>query len=179
MAEIKSTLDLVLEKTRHLTLSEEEKRQQKNEEARGRLAGLLQRYQDAMLDTGKMGEELDRLVNAEDGLDESTVGHEIMGCIELGDENERWLMLLQSRYRVEPAGVRSVEDEFHRALEAAADGRKKEIGTELQQLRKISGSAVVPNLNADPVWNGILQSIAAEYNKKLSVALMKLDESIS
>ena len=178
MGEIKSTLDLVLEKTSHLTLSEEEKRQQKEKEARGRLTGLLQRYVEGVLDIAKMGEELDRLVQPGDGLDESTVRGEIARRVALGTENGPWLALLQARYRFDPTGVRSVESEFRNAIEAAAGSRKEEIGKELQQHHRISGSAVVPNLDADPVWKNTLQSIAAGLDDTLSAALEKLDKPV-
>ena len=49
MGEIKSTLDLVMEKTRHLTLSREEKEEQKRVEVNKRLKGLVQKYQDNLL----------------------------------------------------------------------------------------------------------------------------------
>jgi hypothetical protein len=175
MGEIKSTLDLVLEKTRHLTLSEEEKREQKKKDARSRLAGLLQRYQDGKLDARRMGEELDRLVNTGDGPDESLVRDEILGRIELGSENKQWLALLQARYRLDPSGVRSVEEDFREAVEAAAARREEEIKKELQQLGGISGSAVVPNLDSDHTWATEKQSIAANYHHRLTDALNKVE----
>ena len=66
MGEIKSTLDLVMEKTRHLTLSQKEKEEQKQIEVNKRLKGLLQKYQDNLLRkegttgtrTGKLEENL-------------------------------------------------------------------------------------------------------------------------
>lgn len=47
MAEIKSTLDLVLERTKHLSQSSEEKQAQKQKDIANRLNGLLQKYQDS------------------------------------------------------------------------------------------------------------------------------------
>ena len=49
MAEIKSTLDLVLEKTRDMTLSSDEKQQQQREAIETRFRGLLQKYIDGSL----------------------------------------------------------------------------------------------------------------------------------
>ena len=176
MGEIKSTLDLVLEKTSHLTLSEEEKRKQKQKDARSRLAGLLQRYQDAKLDISKMEEELDRLVHADQGLDESAVREEIVGHIELGGENGRWLALLQTRFRFDPTRVRSIEEDYQHAIDSAAGRRKDEIREALLRDRQISGSAVVPNLSADSTWKASLKSIAAEFNFKMAAALNETDE---
>ena len=46
MGEIKSTLDLVLEKTKNLNLSSEEKQEQKQKEVENRIKGMMQKYQD-------------------------------------------------------------------------------------------------------------------------------------
>ncbi len=46
MGEIKSTLDLVMDKTRHLTLSDEEKQEQKEKEFKKNLKGPTQKFQD-------------------------------------------------------------------------------------------------------------------------------------
>ena len=43
MGEIKSTLDLVLEKTKNLTLSSEEKEEQKQKEIEKRIKGMMQK----------------------------------------------------------------------------------------------------------------------------------------
>ncbi len=174
MAEIKSTLDLVLEKTRHLTLSEEEKRQQKNMEARNRLAGLLQRYQDSILDINKLGEELDRLVQAGDGPDESMVRDEVMERIELGRDNRHWLQLLQARYRLDTSGVQKMEEGFRHAVEEAAGRREAEIRAELERDRHISGSAVAPHLDADHNWGTVRQAIAADFQPRLASELSEM-----
>jgi len=49
MAEIKSTLDLVLERTRHLTLSAVEKGEIEVREALKKVSGYLSRYRDGVL----------------------------------------------------------------------------------------------------------------------------------
>ena len=177
MGEIKSTLDLVLEKTSHLTLSDEEKREQKLKDTLGRLTGLLLRYQDGKLNAQKMEEELDRLVQTDDGPDESVVRDEIAGRIDLGGDNKPWLVLLQARYRLDLSGVQSVEEEFQQAVAAAAARRKEEIRKELQQHRRISGSAVVPNLDTDHAWATEKQSIAAKFHIQLTTALDQMKVS--
>jgi hypothetical protein len=57
MGEIKSTLDLVMEKTKDLTLSSEEKKAQKQKEIENRIKGLLQKYQDGFLSKSELKTE--------------------------------------------------------------------------------------------------------------------------
>jgi hypothetical protein len=61
MGEIKSTLDLVMEKTKNLNLSNAEKEQQKNKEIKNRLRGLVQKFQDNILDTDNLRSEYQKL----------------------------------------------------------------------------------------------------------------------
>jgi len=49
MGEIKSTLDLVLEKTKHLSLTSEERQLQQQNEIKKRIGGLLQKYQNKLV----------------------------------------------------------------------------------------------------------------------------------
>ena len=49
MAEIKSTLDLVMEKTKHLSLNDEEKLTQTNSAMEKRVSGVLKKCQDQIL----------------------------------------------------------------------------------------------------------------------------------
>jgi len=61
MGEIKSTLDLVMEKTKHLSLSDEEKQNQKKIESQKRINGLLQKYQDQVLSMEQLHTEYNLL----------------------------------------------------------------------------------------------------------------------
>ena len=54
MGEIKSTLDLVMERTKNLSLSDEEKQAQKQKEVESRIRGLLQKYLDGWLDKNQL-----------------------------------------------------------------------------------------------------------------------------
>ena len=53
MAEIKSTLDLVMEKTRNLSLSSEERAEQKSKEIRSQIRGLIQKFQDQIISSDR------------------------------------------------------------------------------------------------------------------------------
>ena len=63
MGEVKSTLDLVMEKTKNLNLSNEEREEQKNKEIKNRLRGLVQKFQDAVLSTDNLRADYQKLKN--------------------------------------------------------------------------------------------------------------------
>jgi hypothetical protein len=64
MGEIKSTLDLVLEKTKNLTLSSEEKETQKRKEIENRIKGMVQKYQDGILSQNQLKTDYELLKKA-------------------------------------------------------------------------------------------------------------------
>jgi len=59
VAEIKSTLDLVLEKTRDLTLTEEEKRNLEREELDKKIQRIVNRYLDNSLPVTRLRREVE------------------------------------------------------------------------------------------------------------------------
>ena len=58
MGEIKSTLDIIMEKTKGLTMSEEEKEAFQKKETEGKVRGFLQRYLDCVIDLERLKAEL-------------------------------------------------------------------------------------------------------------------------
>lgn len=61
MGELKSTMDIIMEKSSHLTLSEEEKREQVSAEMQQRLKGLIQKSLDRALKMEQLKQELNAL----------------------------------------------------------------------------------------------------------------------
>ena len=54
MGEIKSTLDIIMEKTKGLTMTEEEKTAFKSKEMEGKVKGALQKFLDGILDVERL-----------------------------------------------------------------------------------------------------------------------------
>ncbi|MBW2355628.1 MAG: hypothetical protein JRF23_02455 [Deltaproteobacteria bacterium] len=170
MGEIKSTLDLVMARTRHLTLSEEEKQQQQREEARKRLAGLVQQYED-----GRLSPE--RLLEAVDGLG---ADYGIQGRRELAlalprrtdpDQGpDLWSPVVASLSEIDPAGWRRSFEQYREDRDQLS---RRHVDAALERLAAegISGSAVVPNLPADPDWQAALEALREAFHRRLEAAL--------
>jgi hypothetical protein len=58
MAEIKSTLDLIMERTRNLSMTPEEKEALRRKEWHSRIQGWLQRYLDGLMGTNSLKEAI-------------------------------------------------------------------------------------------------------------------------
>jgi len=149
MGEIKSTLDLVMEKTRHLTLSREEKEEQKHIEVNKRLKGLVQKYQDNLLKKEHLEKELDSLRKAYDLKVDKMLSRMLLDRLKLGHKNESLLELLNEICGLDISGLETLFHDFRDAVRFASEKRIKEVKADLEEKRFISGSAVEPNLETD------------------------------
>ncbi len=87
MGEIKSTIDLVLEKTRNLTLSTEEKLGLAREELDKKLRGLLNRYLDNLLPLSRLKEEVEIIDSKEHGLSYELLKKHLLAHFDLETDN--------------------------------------------------------------------------------------------
>ena len=174
MAEIKSTLDLVMEKTKNLSLSDEERQGQKNKEIESRIRGLLQKFNDQALKVDKLRSEYRKLQKDYDLPGNAPLIKEICRQIELGKDNHAFFDLLTQFKVTDIEGISSVLHEFDDVIKAAARERSKVLQAKLAEAHFISGPAVVPNLEADKAWRAQAGEIRAEFEPFLNQAKTKL-----
>jgi hypothetical protein len=174
MGEIKSTLDLVMEKTKNLNLSDEERRGQKNKEIESRIRGLLQKFKDQALNIDNLRSEYQKLQKDHDLSDNTPVIKEICKRIELGKDNYTWFELLAQFVAADIEEVTSVLHEFDEVIDATAWERSQTLRDKLAEEHFISGPAVVPNLEADEAWQEQVREIRAKFEPLLNQAKAKL-----
>jgi hypothetical protein len=174
MAEIKSTLDLVMERTRHLTLSEEEKQQQALAEFKKNLAGLILKFQDSAISLDRLKRETDLLREASGIRDSSVLVAEIAGRLDLEKENDRVLLLLKELCGADSSGIASVLGKCSNALRQEREALVRRKSEELDKLRGISGSAVMPNPDAATDWCERRLKILNEFRDALKTATESL-----
>ncbi len=170
MGEIKSTLDLVMEKTKNLNLSNEEKQVQKNKEIESRLRGLVQKYQDEIISLEQFKAEYKVL---HEGYRLTGTHHErllnvLCARIELGKDNQVLLDLLFQFADSNIEGISSVLQDYDTAIQSAGETQSQIAKDNLAGAHSISGSAVVPNLESDPAWRIKVKKIRAEFEAKLN-----------
>jgi hypothetical protein len=167
MGEIKSTLDLVMEKTKHFSLSSEERELQKRNELKKRIMGLVQKYEDELLTAEQVRIDYEKL-KVEFKISENTVLIEaIFKQLEINHDNRLMIDLLQQGCDLDVSPIRSIIDDLRQALYRAADDRQAQLKKTLAREHFISGSAVVPNLEADADWQQQQGKIQAEFADRL------------
>jgi hypothetical protein len=166
MGEIRSTLDIIMEKTRDLSLSPEEKRKLKGQEWLGRGRGWVQKYLDDLIDVMDVKAALQKLGESE-GADH-LLKQEIINAIEPGGDNGKRWDLLENLWPSDLKRHKEIVRLFEEELEEAR-GEKTRSALDRLAERNISGTAVVPNLNHDPEWTAFRRMRIEECRRRLSL----------
>lgn len=167
MSEIKSTLDLVMEKTKHLSMSKEEKAAQQKDDLIKTLKGLILKFNDQLLTQEQISKELRSIEQTHVFDVRSELINEVLGEIDLDKDNVRLTVILNEVCDVDTALLETVLTEYRESVSSAKEKRISEIKEQLHEKRRISGSAVVPNLETDTGWQQAIASVKETYRKRV------------
>jgi hypothetical protein len=157
MGEIKSTLELVMERTSHLSLSKEEKVQQQRADFEKRLEGLLNKYAEAALSTDDFFDRIAKLQVEMKISDRQFILGAIFTRIIPENDNERWLKILENLVPDLIDSIRDILVDYHKQQVDLIQSSKKQLLNQLAQRHGIGGSAVIPNPEKDI---GYLENLA-------------------
>ena len=168
MGEIKSTIDLVMEKTRHLKLSQEEKDEQKQGELQKRIKGLISKYQDKLINKQQLKNDVEDLRSSHRKTADQVLRSEILDGIDLDKDNTSRLELLKEICGVDVKGLERLLEQFQDSIQESTTNKIKQLKEDLSRTRRISGSAVLPNLEADAEWLADLLALKNTWGEKLN-----------
>jgi hypothetical protein len=166
MAEIKSTLDLIMEKTRNMTLSEEEKNEIRQQELIRKIKGWIQKYEGNVLNLEAIQSEIEKDEATRRNELKKALKYEILQRIELDKDNSRFLQLLETICGIETEVIVTMIDQFRNTLEAERVAIIKELCHRLEE-RGISGTAVIPSLYSDTEWNNHYEQAIENFKKQI------------
>jgi hypothetical protein len=176
MAEIKSTLDIILEKTKNLSVTEEEKREFKKREMGGKIKGLIQKFLDGIVDFERLKIEAASIGKGQENILKQIIIKESVERITPGQDNEPLLKLLEGTAGIDASPVRKVLTDFEHGLEKERNSHERYLRNRLKE-EGISGSAVLLNPNADPEWLKQVSSMKEGVREKLDMLKRKICES--
>lgn len=166
MAEIKSTLEIIMEKTKGLTMTEDEKAEIKHKELSGKIRGLVQKYLDGHMRSDRFKKEVAGLGEEQRVSANTIIKQEIIGRISLEADNSDLLEMMEEAAGMDAEPVKDLLKKYKGGLEEEASTRMQTLWEALKQ-KGISGSAVVPNLDADPEWNAYIVKTTQDFQEKL------------
>jgi hypothetical protein len=150
VGEIKSTLDLILEKTRNMSLSQEEREELRTKQLVAKLSGLIQKGLDGTLSVSRLKVEVESERKKSPATD-----HQLMAAlvarIEPDGENERIFQIMEEVSGRDSGPFRKVVLECSQDMERLKDRSVADLSKALKK-KGITGSAVAPNPALDPAW---------------------------
>ena len=166
MGEIRSTLDIIMEKTKGLSMTEEEKKAFKEQEMEGKVKGLIQKFLDGGLDMEKLKMEMTVLAEKDGDMIKLMIRKESIPRIEIEEDNAPVLRILEETAGLDTTSIREVLEDFEVRLEQEKGVREKKLIKSLDK-KGISGAAVIPNIEADLEWGQRVSEMRNEFQKKL------------
>lgn len=164
MAEIKSTIELIMERTKNLTMTEEEKNALQRKEWEGKVKGWVQKYLDGAITIEEVKEHIK---SGESTFPEirPIFRAEIVVHIQFSGDNARLLQLLEATLNADTKPMENLIMLFQNKLNASMISRQKAMKKALEQ-KKVFGSSVVPNLDRDREWQEYLRNIREDFKNQ-------------
>ncbi|HTZ40709.1 MAG TPA: hypothetical protein VMB77_11140 [Syntrophales bacterium] len=171
MAEIKSTIDLIMERTKNLSASPQEREAFRRQERERHLRSLVQKLLDYSLSIDDVKDELER--EKKSGRETEAMEHmksALAGQVDPELDNDRLLRLIHELVGTAEEKLRETvlfcRGEFGTWKNGVMQSRMKEL-----EAKGIAGSAVLPNPEADPRWKARREQLQADCAKRLLTAI--------
>jgi hypothetical protein len=166
MAEIKSTLELIMEKTKDLTLTDEEKKAFRAKEIKGKVKGFIMKYMDDMMDLETLKQRIVSLEKEDPAAVEEVVVSECLSRINLEAENSKIFDILRHVTAIDVTHLHTFLADFLKKLDHERTVREQDLSNRINE-KGFSGSAVFPNLKSDPEWTYFVEELKTRFRKDL------------
>jgi hypothetical protein len=165
MAEIKSTLDIIMERTKNLTMSDEEKVSFRRKESEGKVRVWIQKYQNGTIGIDKLKLDIEKEVTEHPEIPH-ILKTQLLDCLRLTGDNDITLRLLEDILGISEESIKKIIQFFKRKIDTLRTRSIGGLGKELKK-RKIYGSAVVPNPNHGVDWQNSILEAESDLKKQL------------
>lgn len=166
MGEIRSTMDIIMEKTKDLTMTDGEKEDLSHRELAGKIKGLIQKFLDGITNLDRLKVEAAALREGNQDKFDQIIKDEAIKRIELEGTNKPVFTLLENAANIDTAPIHNVLADSEQKLGNERGVRELELRDRLKE-KGISGSAVLPNIKADPEWNDFVSNLKQEFREKV------------
>jgi hypothetical protein len=170
MAEIKSTLELAMERTKRVKISETEKEEIKQKEILQKATSLFHRYREGHHPLNEILKEIERMEKKTAATVKESLVSQWIDALSLDDDNERILKGIES---LKQGSTDKVKEKLHPLLSQYRKEKEKikevirgEL-TEKLKSEKIDGSAVDLKIEGSELWRKENEKLGQHYEMKL------------
>lgn len=170
MGEIKSTLELAMERTKRFAVSEKEKDEMKQKEALRKATGLFHRYREGHLSLNDVLKEVERMERKTATTVKEYLLSQWIDALSLDDDNEWILKGVESLKKRSIAEVKQRFDRLLSQYQKQKDEAKEKTGVQLLEVLKkggIWGSAVEPKVEGSELWKKENENLNQPYRMTL------------
>ncbi len=170
MGEIKSTLELAMERTKKFAVSEKEKEEMKQKEVLQKATSLFHRYREGHLPLNEIMKEIEKMEKKTATTVKEFLLSQWIDALSLVDDVERILKGIES---LKQRSINEVKEKFYSLLSQYHEEKEKvkeEVTIQFTEaLRKdgIYGSAVEPKLEGSDLWKKEIEKLDQSYRMKL------------
>ena len=169
MGEIKSTLDLVMERTRNLSMSDDEKARQRQADFEKRLQGLLIRYDESVLTLENLKARIEALKTEHKITDQALVMKAVLGRINPDADNKIWLELVAALSPGTTDPIEEILDDYRQQQKELLKTGEAQMQARLSDEYGIKGSAVIANPLKDEQYLEKLLALQDETRTRIQV----------
>lgn len=174
MGEIKSTLDLVMARTKHLTMTDEEKKAHQSEKIKQYLQGLIQKFQDQVVNLTQFEDAVEKYKKDSGGDVQTPLTEMLLHRIDLTADNAALLSLLEHVCRVDITLINKSIGSFQHSVNELRQTREKALRAHFSDTFHVAGSAVIPNLAKDEIWQSDYQRLMEAHQLNLENQCQRL-----
>jgi hypothetical protein len=128
---------------------------------------MMQKYQDGLLSKNEMISGYEMLKKDYNLSQNDSLIIEISQRVQPDQDNQPLLELLQECCNIDTATIETLIETFRQAFQTASQDRLAQLKEDLAQRNNITGSAVLPNLDADERWRQETRKIRSGYEDQL------------
>ena len=170
MGEIKSSIELAMERTKKFAISEKEKEEMKQKEVLQKATSLFHRYREGHLPLNEIMKEIEKMEKKTATTVKEFLLSQWIDALSLEGDVERILKGIES---LKQRSINEVKGKFYSLLSQyheEKENAKEEVTIQFTEaLRKdgISGSAVEPKLEGSELWKKEIEKLDQSYKIKL------------
>lgn len=159
MGEIKSAIELAMERTSNLSLSAEEKARQKKADLEKLLQGALQQYYDGILSVDGIRDRINELQEELKVAEPQLVTKAVLMRIDPDRDNEQWMALVAVFAPALCDPLQEILSDYREQRFQLSQATEKRLRKELAKRHGVTGLAVTPNPDKDAAFQDSLSAL--------------------
>lgn len=179
MAEIKSAIELAMEKTKNLVIDPKEREEMAVKELEAKIRAVIRRFAEEMIDHEIAAKELSK-IQADSALKRAIIVHNLVDQFDVHKDNERLFALFRALEMDLPQTIRSEFEKLNVKFREEVGEREMAIRKRIKDILtglNITGSAIEPNLDAWEEWHEEIRRTSNIFEKKIEELKDKVKSS--